>query len=64
MSKKEFRGQIPEELNKLIRTVAALKDQNLTDILVEALEKWLELPENKEVIMRHNLKNVPNVREL
>lgn len=63
MPKKEFRGQIPEELNKLIRTVAALKDENLSDILVEALEKWLELPENQEVILRHNLKDAPSVRE-
>jgi hypothetical protein len=63
MSKKDFRGQIPEGLNKLVRTVAAVKDQNLTDILVEALEKWLELPENQEVISRHNLKDAPSVRE-
>ena len=58
-SKKEFRGYIPPELNKLIRAVTALKngerDWSLSDVLTEALEDWLQKPENRALIEKHNL---------
>ena len=58
-AKKEFRGYIPPELNKLIRAVTALKngerDWSLSDVLTEALEDWLQKPENQALIERHNL---------
>lgn len=57
--KKEFRGYVPSELNKLIRAVAAIKngdrDWSLSDVLTEALQDWLNKPENQELIERHNL---------
>lgn len=61
--KKEFRGYVPAELNKLIRAVAALKnggkDWSLSDVLTEALQDWLEKPENQALINKHNLSNLP-----
>lgn len=61
--KKEFRGYIPTELNKLVRAVAALKngekDWSLSDVLTEALEDWLSKPENQTLIEKHNLVNLP-----
>jgi hypothetical protein len=46
-------------LNKLIRAVAAIKngdrDWSLSDVLTEALQDWLNKPENQELIERHNL---------
>jgi len=57
--KKEFRGYVPAELNKLIRAVTALKngdrDWSLSDVLTEALQEWLEKPENQALIDKHNL---------
>ena len=58
-AKKEFRGYIPAELNKLIRAVTALKngarDWSLSDVLTEALQDWIQKPENQALIKKHNL---------
>ncbi|MFM7427908.1 MAG: hypothetical protein ACKO7W_23400 [Elainella sp.] len=57
--KKEFRGYIPAELNRQIRAVAALKnggkDWSLSDVLTEALQDWLNKPENQALIQKHSL---------
>ncbi|MBC1235736.1 hypothetical protein [Nostoc sp. 2RC] len=55
--KKELRGYVSPELNRLFRAVVALKDKNLSDTIAEALEDWLNKPENQEIIKRHNLKS-------
>ncbi|RCJ40569.1 hypothetical protein A6770_37930 [Nostoc minutum NIES-26] len=54
--KKELRGYLSPELNRLFRAVVALKDKNLSDTIAEAIEDWLNKPENQEIIKRHNLK--------
>ncbi|MBD2090283.1 hypothetical protein H6F67_10505 [Microcoleus sp. FACHB-1515] len=63
--KREFRGYIPADLNKLIRAVTALKngdrDWNLSDVLTEALQDWLEKPENQALIEKHNLGEIPKL---
>ncbi|MCC5667261.1 hypothetical protein LC653_26085 [Nostoc sp. CHAB 5784] len=53
--KKELRGYVSPELNRLFRAVIALKDKNLSDTIAEALEDWLNKPENQELIKKHNL---------
>jgi hypothetical protein len=53
--KKELRGYVSPELNRLFRAVVALKDQNLSDTIAEAIEYWLNSPENQELIKKHNL---------
>ncbi|MCC5617238.1 hypothetical protein LC605_19550 [Nostoc sp. CHAB 5836] len=53
--KKELRGYVSPELNRLFRAVVALKDKNLSDTIAEALEEWLNKPENQELIKKHNL---------
>ncbi|MEH2382310.1 MAG: hypothetical protein V7K27_26060 [Nostoc sp.] len=53
--KKELRGYVSPELNQLFRAVVALKDKNLSDTIAEALEDWLNKPENQELIKKHNL---------
>ncbi|MBG1242597.1 MULTISPECIES: hypothetical protein [unclassified Nostoc] len=55
--KKELRGYVSPELNRLFRAVVALKDKNLSDTIAEALEDWLNKPENQEIIKKHNLKS-------
>ncbi|OKH48901.1 hypothetical protein NIES2130_35210 [Scytonema sp. HK-05] len=56
VEKKDFRGQIPDDLNRIVRAVAALRDKQLSEILIEALEGWLERPENQEVVKQINWK--------
>ncbi|MDF5737586.1 MAG: hypothetical protein V7L04_01315 [Nostoc sp.] len=55
--KKELRGYVSPELNRLFRAVVALKEKNLSDTIAEALEDWLNKPENQELIKKHNLGN-------
>ncbi|MBN4004833.1 hypothetical protein [Nostoc sp. LPT] len=52
--KKELRGYVSPELNRLFRAVV-VKDKNLSDRIAEALEDWLNKPENQELIKKHNL---------
>lgn len=60
--KKEFRGYIPTGLNRLVRALSALKngekDWSLSDVLTEALQDWLNKPENQALIQKHNLENL------
>jgi hypothetical protein len=60
--KKEFRGYIAPDLDRLIRALAAIKngdrDWSISDVLQDALETWVELPENQELIKKHNLNHL------
>jgi hypothetical protein len=55
-----FRAYIPPRIDFLVRAIAPLKnggkDWNLSDVLTEALEDWLNKAENRTLIERHNLK--------
>jgi len=57
--KKEFRGYITQDLDKLVRALAAIKngdrDWSISDVLQDALENWVDLPENQELIKKHSL---------
>lgn len=54
-----FRAYIPPRIDFLVRALAPLKnggkDWNLSDVLTEALEDWLNKSENQTLIERHNL---------
>lgn len=54
VKKKEFRGYITQDLGKLVRALAAIKngdrDWSISDVLQDALENWVNLPENQELI--------------
>ena len=57
--KKEFRVYITQDVDRLIRALAAIKngdrDWSLSDVAQQALENWVQLPENRELIERHSL---------
>lgn len=56
MTKKAmFRGQINEELDRLVRTVVAIRRLSLAELTEQALEDWLDRPENQEIIEKHKL---------
>ena len=55
----QFRAQVPQDIDFLIRAIAPLKnagkDWTLSDVAVEALAEWLRKPENRELVEAHNL---------
>lgn len=55
----QFRAQVPQDVDFLIRAVAPFKnagrDWTLSDIVVEALSEWLQKPENRELVESHNI---------
>jgi uncharacterized protein (DUF1778 family) len=53
--KPELRVYIEPDLDKLIRLLAALHEKTLSDVVTDALERWVDLPENQELIEKHNL---------
>jgi len=57
--KKEFRGYVNQDLDRLVRALAAIKngdrDWSISDVLQDALENWVNLPENQELIKKHSL---------
>ncbi len=61
-AKKEFRGYIPTDLNRLVRALSVLKngekDWSLSDVLTEALQDWVDKPENQALIQKFNLENL------
>lgn len=59
VKKKEFRGYITQDLDKLVRALAAIKngdrDWSISDVLQDALENWVNLPDKQELIKKHSL---------
>lgn len=57
--KKEFRVYVTQDLDRVVRALAAIKngdrDWSLSDVAQQALENWVQLPENQELIERHSL---------
>ena len=53
--KPELRVYIESDLDKLIRLLAALHEKTLSTVVTNALEHWVDLPENQELIEKHNL---------
>lgn len=55
----EIRAYVSPDLKRKIKAIAGLKnsgrDWTMSDIVSEALEDWLQKPENAELIKRHQL---------
>ncbi len=56
-SNKEIRGYIPVKLTRLVKIIAAIRDESISDTLTEAIQDWLNKPKNQELIKKHNLKD-------
>lgn len=56
----EIRAYVPVNLKRVVKAIAGLKntgrDWTISDCVIEALEVWLELPEQQELIKRHSLR--------
>jgi len=56
--KPEIRVYLDPDLEKLVRTIATIKDASLSAVVSEALEQWLLEPEQQEVVKKHNLEDL------
>lgn len=56
--KPEIRVYLDEDLEKLIRTIAAIKEASLSAVVTEALEYWLQLEEQQAIVQKHNLEEL------
>ena len=50
-----FRGQIPPDLDRSIRMVAAIQNKELGEVMTEAFTLWLKSSEIQQLVKRHNL---------
>jgi predicted transcriptional regulator len=56
--KPEIRVYLDDDLEKLIRTIAAIKEASLSAVVSEALEYWLQLEEQQAIVQKHNLEEL------
>jgi len=56
--KPEIRVYLEPELEKLVRTIATIKDASISAVVSEALEQWLLTPEQQEIVKKHNLEEL------
>jgi predicted transcriptional regulator len=54
----EIRVYLDEDLEKLIRTIATIKDTSLSAVVSEAIEYWLQLEEQQAIVQKHNLEEL------
>jgi hypothetical protein len=56
--KPEVRVYLELDVDRLIKTIAALRDTSINALINEAIELWLEQPEQQETIERHRLDDI------
>jgi len=56
--KPEVRVYLETDVDRLIKTIAALRDTSINALINEAIELWLEQPEQQETIDRHRLDEI------
>ncbi|PSB09998.1 hypothetical protein C7B61_01110 [filamentous cyanobacterium CCP1] len=53
--KPEVRAYVDEDLDRLIKTIASLKGISISELLNQAIEVYLQLPETQKLVERHRL---------
>lgn len=61
--KPELRIYLDAELDKQVRIVAAIRDLSISSAVTEALEVWLQTPENQRIIDRHRLDELDDLED-
>jgi predicted HicB family RNase H-like nuclease len=56
--KPEVRVYLEEDVDRLIKTLAAMRDSSINALINEAIELWLNQPEQQETIDRHRLDEI------
>lgn len=55
MSTPTLKTNVSPELKKLLGALSALRGMTLSDFLLQAVEAYLKLPENAQLIEKHQL---------
>jgi predicted transcriptional regulator len=51
----ELRIYLDSDLNKLVKTIATIREESISAVVAEALELWLQQPKQQGIIEKHNL---------
>ncbi|PSB67597.1 hypothetical protein C7B61_05345 [filamentous cyanobacterium CCP1] len=60
-AKPQIRVYITEEKDRLLKAMAGIKDSSVNAIVNEAIDRWLEESEQKEIIEKFNLDRLDEV---
>ena len=60
-AKPQIRVYITEEKDRLLKAMAGIKDSSVNAIVNEAIDRWLEESEQKEMIEKFNLDRLDEV---
>ncbi len=52
---REFRAYVPDEVYRLIQSIAAIRDSSINAVVNEAIEFWLADENQQKTIDRHRL---------
>ena len=60
-AKPQIRVYITEETDRLLKVIAGIKDSSVNAIVNEAIDRWLNESEQKEIIEKFNLNRLDEV---
>lgn len=60
-AKPQIRVYITEETDRLLKAIAGIKDSSVNAIVNEAIDRWLDEAEQKEMIQKFNLDRLDEV---
>lgn len=56
--KPEVRAYVDEDLDRLVKTIASLRGISVSELLNQAIEVYLQLPEIQKLVERHRLDEI------
>ncbi|MBD3883913.1 hypothetical protein IFO70_19335 [Phormidium tenue FACHB-886] len=60
-AKPQIRVYITEEKDRLLKAIAGIKNSSVNAIVNEAIDHWLEEPEQKEIVEKFNLDRLDEI---
>lgn len=60
-AKPQIRVYITEEKDRLLKAIAGIKDSSVNAIVNEAIDRWLEEAQQKEIVQKFNLDQLDEV---
>lgn len=60
-AKPQIRVYISEEKDRLLKAMAGIKDSSVNAIVNEAIDRWLDEPEQQNIIEKFNLDRLDEI---
>ncbi len=60
-AKPQIRVYITEEKDRLLKAIAGIKDASVNAIVNEAIDRWLDDAEQKEIVEKFNLDRLDEI---